>query len=151
MSFLYFAFNYLQWLSYWTLSCNFSDNAWQRQENILKKLTKQPACATTSFNSNCNSKIRLIVFLKSCIFSIPEYHPFFYCVVLLRCVGKISSQFKCCVVVPAFKYIYFIYPNAQSIPSIPILPGNFSGILFLQWAFFIDKSFIWVGNFSLFN
>ena len=30
----------------------FSDNAWQRQQNILKKLTKQPACTITSFNSN---------------------------------------------------------------------------------------------------
>ena len=33
----------------------FSDNAWQRQQNILKKLTKQPACTTTSFNSNSKS------------------------------------------------------------------------------------------------
>ena len=33
----------------------FSDNGWQRQQNILKKLTKQPACTTTSFNSNSKS------------------------------------------------------------------------------------------------
>ena len=33
----------------------FSDNAWQRQQDILKKLTKQPACTTTSFNSNSKS------------------------------------------------------------------------------------------------
>ena len=91
----------------------FSDNAWQRQQNILKKLTKQPACATTSFNSNCNSKIRLIVFLKSCIFSIPEYHPFFYCVVLLRCLGKILSQFKFCVVGHVNIFISFILMLSQ--------------------------------------
>ena len=91
----------------------FSDNAWQRLQNILKKLTKQPACATTSFNSNCNSKIRLIVFLKSCIFSIPEYHPFFYCVVLLHCLGKILSQFKFCVVVDVNIFISFILMLSQ--------------------------------------
>ena len=33
----------------------FSDNAWQRQQNILKKLTKQPPCTTTRFNSNSKS------------------------------------------------------------------------------------------------
>ena len=33
----------------------FSDKAWQPQQNILKKLTKQPACTTTSFNSNSKS------------------------------------------------------------------------------------------------
>ena len=30
----------------------FSDNAWQRQQNILKKQARQPACITRSFNSN---------------------------------------------------------------------------------------------------
>ena len=112
MSFLYFAFNYIYSGFYtepWAVI--FSDNAWQRQQDILKKLTKQPTCATTSFNSN--SKIRLIVFLKSCIFSIPEYHPFFYCVVLLRCLGKILSQFKFCVVVDVNIFISFILMLSQ--------------------------------------
>ena len=126
----------------------FSDNAWQRQQNILKKLTKQPACTTTSFNSN--SKSDSLCSWKVAFFFDSRISSF----LLLCCTSTlcwkdfISIQMLCSC---TCKYIYFIYPNAQSIPSITILPGNFSGIFFLQWAFFIDKSFIWVGNFSLFN
>ena len=56
MSFLYFAFNYIYSGFYtepWAVI--FSDNAWQRQQNILKKQARQPACITRSFNSNSKS------------------------------------------------------------------------------------------------
>ena len=42
-------------------------NAWQRQQNILKKLTKQPACTTTSLN-NSNSKSDLLCSWKAAFF-----------------------------------------------------------------------------------
>ena len=83
----------------------FSDNAWQRQQDILKKLTKQPACTTTSFNSNsksdslCSWKVAFFRFQNIILSFIVFY---FYA------VGKILSQFKCCVVVHVNIFISFI-------------------------------------------
>ena len=64
----------------------FSDNAWQRQQNILKKQTKQPACITTSFHSNsksnslCSWKFaffdsRISSLLCCCFFFILDFSP----------------------------------------------------------------------------
>ena len=67
----------------------FSDDAWQRQQDILKKLRKQPSCATTSFNSNsksdslCSWKVaffhsKVSSFLCCCFFFILDFSPVNY-------------------------------------------------------------------------
>ena len=89
----------------------FSDNAWQRQQNILKKLTKQPACTTTSFNSNsksdslCSWKVAFFRFQNIILSFIVLY---FYAV-----LERFLSQFKCCVVVHLNIFISFILMLSQ--------------------------------------
>ena len=75
----------------------FSDNAWQRQQDILKKLTKQPACTTTSFNSNSKSD-------SLCSWKVAFFH------------SKVSSFLCCCfflswilaqLIIKVFTVFYF--------------------------------------------